>query len=79
MPEELFRRIQGSKLSGLLEGKSGRGPAIGMDWICAFSIPIITLCAFIVLNLFLALFNIIFFWLPYAKVWIPFPRSRGQG
>ena len=58
-----------------MEGEgSTEGWTIG--WICSFSIPIITLCAFIVLNIFLSLLNIIFFWLPFLKICIPIPKSK---
>ncbi len=32
----------------------GKGPSAGpaISWICGFNIPIITICAFIVLNIF---------------------------
>ena len=36
--------------------------------------PVITICAFIVLNIFLTLFNLIFGWLFFIKVCIPFPK-----
>ncbi|HEU4621367.1 MAG TPA: hypothetical protein VFS42_04010 [Burkholderiaceae bacterium] len=52
----------------------GKGWEIG--WICSFSLPIITLCAFIVLNIFLSLFAMIFFWLPFLKICIPYPKSK---
>ncbi len=58
----------------LLNG--GQGSGLTLDWICGFSIPIITICAFIVLSLFLSLFNLIFFWLPFVKICIPFPRKK---
>jgi len=53
----------------------GKGPSAGpaISWICGFNIPIITICAFIVLNIFLSLLNLIFWWLPFVKVCIPIP------
>jgi hypothetical protein len=59
-----------------LEGSAGRGSGFTLDWICGFSIPIITICAFIVLNIFLNLLNLIFRWLPFVKICIPFPRKK---
>jgi hypothetical protein len=41
--------------------------------ICSFSIPIITLCALIVLMIFLSLLNIIFWWMPFLKICFPIP------
>ena len=46
---------------------------LSLNWICGFSIPLITICAFFVLNIFLILLNIVFFWLPFIKICIPFP------
>lgn len=59
-----------------LKGEAGKGGGLTLDWICGFNIPIITICAFIVLNIFLNLFNLIFFWLPFVKICIPFPRKK---
>jgi hypothetical protein len=52
---------------------AGGGPGLGISWICSFSIPIITICAFFVLNLFLIVLNLVFFWLPFVKICIPIP------
>ncbi len=70
-------------LANLLQGdmkklKDGEGSTAGLSlgWICSFSIPIITICAFIVLNIFLSLFDLIFRWLAFIKICIPVPRRR---
>lgn len=72
VPANLMSAMQGSSLSGLMSGAGG-GPALKVDWICGFNIPLITICAFFVLNIFLSLLNIVFFWLPFIKICIPFP------
>jgi hypothetical protein len=74
VPDTLMNAIQGSSLGEL--GK-GNGPSGGLDlsWICSFNIPIITICAFFVLNIFLSLLNIVFFWLPFVKICIPIPSA----
>lgn len=59
-----------------LEGNAGQGSSLSLDWICGFNLPIITLCAFIVLNIFLSLLNLVFFWLPFVKICVPFPRKK---
>jgi hypothetical protein len=41
--------------------------------ICSLSIPIITLCAFIVLMIFLSLLNIVFWWMAFFKICLPIP------
>jgi hypothetical protein len=71
VPESIFNVIErNKKLDGL--GRPGV-PEIGLGWICGFNIPIITLCAFILLNIVLGLFNIIFSWMAFVKICIPFP------
>ena len=74
VPDTLMNAIQGSSLGEL--GK-GNGPSGGLNlsWICSFNIPIITICAFFVLNIFLSLLNIVFFWLPFVKICIPIPSA----
>ena len=62
-----------TKLPALSDGSAKPGPGIKLDWICGFSIPLITICAFFVLNIFLTLLNLVFFWLPFIKICIPFP------
>lgn len=59
----------------LRDGEGDEGDGLGLGWICSFSIPIITICAFIVLSIFLSLFNLIFWWLPFLKICIPFPKK----
>jgi hypothetical protein len=58
----------------LMEGKGG-GTPLGIGWICSFSIPVITFCAFIVLSIFLGLFDLIFRWLAFIKICLPFPKK----
>jgi hypothetical protein len=73
VPATLMGAMQGTTLSGLMQGNTGGG-GVGLGWICGFNIPLITICAFFVLNIFLSLLNIIFFWLPFIKICIPFPE-----
>jgi len=75
VPPSLMNAMQGATLTGLSNGSvsAGGGGGIGLTWICGFSIPLITICAFFVLNIFLILLNIVFFWLPFIKICIPFP------
>lgn len=59
----------------LMEGRKTGAP-FGIGWICSFSIPVITICAFIVLNIFLTLFDLIFGWLAFIKICLPYPRKK---
>ena len=70
-------------IANLLRGdmtklKDGDGSTSGLDiaWICSFSIPAITICAFIVLGIFLSLFNLIFSWMAWIKICIPIPKPK---
>lgn len=77
MPPAIANLLKGD-MKALADGEGSEsstdGPQVG--WICSFSIPFITICAFIVLNIFLSLFDIIFRWMMFIKVCIPIPRSK---
>lgn len=64
-----------------LPGGSG-GPCkrggVSMGMICSLSIPIITLCAFILLMVMVTLFDFIFRWLPYFFICFPVPGLRAK-
>lgn len=74
VPNKLATLIAGDPKK-LRDGEGNEGDGLGLGWICSFSIPIITICAFIVLSIFLSLFNLIFWWLPFLKICIPFPKK----
>lgn len=74
VPKNLMNAMQGTTLKGLMAGDTG-GSNFKLNWICGFNIPLITICAFFVLNIFLMLLNIVFFWLPFIKICIPFPLT----
>lgn len=61
----------------LLDGKKPASSGLTLGWICSFNIPIITICAFIVLNIFLSLFDLFFRWMMFIKICIPFPKKGG--
>jgi hypothetical protein len=73
VPGDIFGLLSRNKAKDFLEEKAQPGSG-GLDWICGFNIPLITLCAFIVLSIFLTLLHIIFWWLPFIKICIPLPR-----
>jgi hypothetical protein len=51
---------------------------INMGTICSLSIPIITLCAIILLIIMVALFDFIFKWLPFFCLCFPIPGLKGK-
>lgn len=75
VPPSLQKFMDGMTMKGLLAGSVPKGEG-GFGMICSFSIPIITICAFIVLQIFLTLLQIVFWWLPFVKICIPFPKPK---
>ncbi|MDH5259512.1 MAG: hypothetical protein OEX07_15970, partial [Gammaproteobacteria bacterium] len=55
---------------------TGSGGGFGM--ICSLSIPIVTLCALILLIIMVSLFNMFFYWLPLLFLCLPIPGLKGK-
>jgi hypothetical protein len=72
-----MQRVKG--LKDLMDGNVADPSGFGLGMICSFSIPIITICAFIVLMIFVILLNIIFFWMPFLKICFPIPTFKAKG
>jgi hypothetical protein len=77
LPPKL-QTLLGGDPKKMKDGELSDSPSLDIGWICSFSIPIITLCAFIVLNIFLSLFDLFFRWMFYIKICIPFPKFKGK-
>jgi hypothetical protein len=56
--------------------KSDTGMQLGM--ICSLSIPIITICALILLMIIVTLLDAIFFWMPYFIICFPLPGFKAK-
>jgi hypothetical protein len=74
--KELNKKLEGMKgqEKAVLDNEasvSDSGPDIG--FICSFSLPIITLCAFILLMIIVVLLNLVFWWIPLLKICFPIP------
>jgi len=67
-----------ASLNDLSNGVIGNSPGIGVGWICSFSIPIITICAFILLFCIVIALNLVFFWIPFFKICFPVPTLQAQ-
>jgi hypothetical protein len=70
---------QMNQVKGLKDAMEGNlagadSATVGFGLICSFSIPIITICALIVLMIFLYLLNIVFWWVPFFRLCFPFPK-----
>ncbi|MGA2412561.1 MAG: hypothetical protein ABSG46_19525 [Candidatus Binataceae bacterium] len=78
MDGDMFAKLQRDPKKSLKGEKSGNGGTT-IEWICAFNIPVITICAFIVLNIFLSLFALFDFFFALAlsiKLCIPIPVPK---
>ncbi|MBC8076367.1 MAG: hypothetical protein H7Y32_09865, partial [Chloroflexales bacterium] len=56
--------------------QDGAGGSLGM--ICSLSLPIITICALILLMIIVSLFDIVFRWLPYFLLCFPLPGRAAK-
>jgi hypothetical protein len=59
-----------------MEPCKSKGVQLGM--ICTFSIPIITICALILLMVIVLLFEFIFKWIPWFIVCFPLPGFKSK-
>ncbi|HEY6815337.1 MAG TPA: hypothetical protein VI168_07350 [Croceibacterium sp.] len=71
-------KVMSADLSKVIDKEEPSG-GVELGWICSFSLPIITLCAFIVLHIFLGLLNIVFQWMLWFKICIPIPKKKAGG
>jgi hypothetical protein len=74
--QKQLSRIKSAKK--LMEGELD-SPSFDLGFICSLSIPIITLCAFILLMVFVIVLNIVFWWLPFFKICFPVPMLKAKG
>lgn len=74
VPPDLAALVAGDP-KDTLDGKQP-GPGFDIMWICSFSIPAITICAFIVLGIILSLLNIFLGWMAWIKICIPIPKPK---
>jgi len=76
--DELKRQV--GRIKGLTELQNNDldTPSLDIGMICSFSIPIITIVAFILLMIFVQLLNIIFWWLPFFKICFPVPSLKAK-
>jgi hypothetical protein len=80
---DLVRSVLPFPLHADLPADSSPGPCppeggVSFGMICSLSIPIITICALILLIIIVSLLDIIFHWLPYFMICFPFPRFRAK-
>jgi hypothetical protein len=59
-------------------GSCQNSGGIGIGMICSLSIPIVTICALILLMIIVSLLDFIFRWLPYFAICFPVPKLKGK-
>lgn len=69
MSKQLREQIAKLKLD--MPPEAGSDVALDFGTICSLSIPIITICAFILLMIIVSILNIIFWWLPMFIICLP--------
>ena len=59
-------------------GPCNNGPGVEFGMICSLSIPIITICALILLMVIVFLFDLIFKWIPFFIMCFPLPKFKAK-
>jgi hypothetical protein len=73
---KLRQQMEGvTNLKSVMDGNVASGQEFDLGVICSFAIPIITICAMLVLMIFLVLLNIVFWWLPFIRICFPIRLS----
>jgi hypothetical protein len=72
MSNELRQQLSRvTELKKILDGNLASGEGFDLGMMCSFSIPIITICALLVLMIFISLLNIVFWWMPFLRICFP--------
>jgi hypothetical protein len=58
-------------LEKTMKGQLAEGDSIDIGMLCSFSLPIVTICALIVLLIFVSLLNLVFWWMPFLRICFP--------
>jgi len=51
---------------------------LGIRFICSFSLPVITICAMLMLSIMVGLLNLFMMWMPFVKICLPMPGKSGK-
>lgn len=71
-----MEQIKDAKLGDLDDGNISKESGFSLGMICSLSIPIITICAMILLMIIVKLLNIIFWWMPFFKICFPIIKPK---
>jgi hypothetical protein len=79
LSNELRKQISRVKgIKELMDGDVGPPGGIDVSVICSLSIPIITICALILLMLIVSLLNFVFWWIPFFISCFPVPSLKAK-
>ena len=69
-----LKRLFGlNNAQGLLRGAIA-APRGGLTWVWQLSMPVMTICALVAMHIVLFLLDVVFRWVPFAKIVFPLPR-----
>lgn len=71
--QDKLKNFEGDEEKVLDKEAADKGLSVDIGFICSFSLPIITLCAFILLMIIVILLNLVFWWIPFLKICLPIP------
>jgi hypothetical protein len=79
IPPDLADLMNGLTSSSAVQKMwSGGGPSggLGIRFLCSFSLPVITICAMLMLSIVISLLNIFLGWMAWVKICIPLPSKK---
>jgi hypothetical protein len=80
LPPDLANLMNGlsnnQATQNMMTGKSGPSGGLGIRFLCSFSLPVITICAMILLSVIIGLLNIFLGWMAWVKICLPWPASK---
>lgn len=80
LSNELRKQVSRVKgMSELMDGDVDNPRGLDISVICSLSIPIITICALILLMIIIALLNFVFWWIPFFRICFPVPSLKAKG
>ena len=80
LPSDLADLVNGlnsnTAVQKMWSGGGGPSASLGIRFICSFSLPVITICAMIMLSIIISLLNIFLGWMAWVKICLPVPAKK---
>jgi hypothetical protein len=70
LPAEVRRLVHPNGAPAMLAGNPRRAGA-AVDWVLQLSMPIMTVCALVAMTVVLTLLDVVFRWMPFARILLP--------